>query len=97
MHPAILWLAGTVMGKAGPVTFHEARNTVVGWHRYGRGRARKIFPGARITVDFSSLPRVHEVGHFEIKFGRKRPCTKISTLVFLNEIFKTFQTTCMVT
>ena len=27
---AILWLAGTVMGKIGPVTFNEASNTVVG-------------------------------------------------------------------
>ena len=28
--PAIVWLAGTVMGEVGPVTFNGASNTVVG-------------------------------------------------------------------
>ena len=27
---AMLWLAGTIMGEVGPVTFNEASNTVVG-------------------------------------------------------------------
>ena len=72
--PALLWLAGTVMGevgarnilqsqqfcswlaRSGPVTFHGASNTVVGWNGYWRGRAHKIFHGASITVGSSSLP-----------------------------------------
>ena len=35
--PAILWLAGTVMGEIAAVTFNGASNTVVGQHGYGRG------------------------------------------------------------
>ena len=59
MEPAIMWLAGTVMGEVG---------------------THKIFHEAKITVDFSSLPRV--LVHFKIQIGRKRPCTNMSTLVF---------------
>ena len=36
--PAILWLAGTVIGVVGPVTFNGASNIVGGSHGYGRGR-----------------------------------------------------------
>ena len=36
--PAILRLAGTVMGEVGPLTFNGASNTVVGKHGYGRSR-----------------------------------------------------------
>ena len=39
---AILWLAGTVMGEIGPVTFNGDSNAVIGEHGYGRGRARNI-------------------------------------------------------
>ena len=77
MEPAILWLAGMVMGEVG---------------------AHKIFTEPAL-LGFSSLPRVlvHEVGYFEIQVGRKRPCTKMFTLVFLNQLFKTFQRKYMVT
>ena len=37
--PAILRVAGTVMGEVGPLTFNGAGKTVVGSHGYGRGRA----------------------------------------------------------
>ena len=97
--PTILWLAGTFMGEVGPVTFHGAGNTVVGWHGFGRGRGHKIFDGASFTVSFNSLPQVlvHEVSHFEIQVGRKRSCTKMSTLIFMNPLFKTFQRKYVVT
>ena len=42
-----MWLARTAMGKVGAyMIFHGSRNTVVGWHGYGRGRAHKIFHGS---------------------------------------------------
>ena len=37
--PAILWLAGTLIGEAEPVAFNGARKTVVGYDGYGQGRA----------------------------------------------------------
>ena len=72
---------------------------MVGWRGYGRDRAHKIFHETSITVGLSSLlwVLVHEVGHFEIQVGRKRPWTKMSTLVFLNQRFKTVERKYMVT
>ena len=40
VEPALLWLAGTVIGKDGTHnTHHRASIAVVGWHGYGRGRS----------------------------------------------------------